>query len=355
MIFLLYNYIYIMVRYAYVYSQEACDYKLIHILKMQLTIGKYISKYMDVLEISSLTVDIVKKYDVICIDHYAINENWLCESNIYTYLNVISECKNICILTRDLHEWTFYKTPLLRNEFNGKNTYNGPVHVPQNKIDIGYMKLKKIMSLYNIKYIISIYDCEEFVRLTNYIGCKSYVLSLHIDTNIFKKLNINRDIDILIYGADYYKIYPLRNKIKNIVKTMNIKYHIIEPLSGFDKKKCDKGLAMLLNRSWLTLCTGSVFNYLVLKYFEASACGSVVIGNMPKQGEEIWGNNYINISYDWSDEQIKHTILNALSDKAKLQYISTTMSDKIKKYYNYEEYSKKLVKICDSIASSEKM
>lgn len=335
-------------RYAYIYSQKICTGKY-HVLSMQLTIAKYIKDLIDPIEITTITTDLAEKYDVICIDGFAINENYAEINQIYQYLQIIKCCKNVCVLTRDMHEWTFSKDRKLQFEcLRGGNSAKR--YCPKYNIGNGYKKFKSMLDKFNINNIISIYDCPEFTTLINYIQCKPYLLPLHIDTQIFKNLNTEKDIDILIYGDDIYSVYPLRNTIKKVVKTMDIKYHIIDPTSKYDSKLFDQGLAKLLNRSWLTVCTCSVFDYLVLKYFEAAACGSVVVGNMASQGKDIWQDNYIDIPNNASSGEISAIILAALSDKTKLKKIADTMQDKISSEYNYNQYAAKLKNICDDIA-----
>ncbi|XWV26189.1 hypothetical protein QJ857_gp0889 [Tupanvirus soda lake] len=341
-----------MKRYAYVYSIEQCNNKKNNILSIQATIKKYVETYFDSIDITTLTKEIAASYDVICVDHFAIKENLVSKDNILKYLNILKHCKNVCLLTRDLHEWTFSNDSSLLKEFSSPSELK-IIYRPKNEIGLGYQNLRNIMNNYNIKYIVSLYDCDELVKIVNYVKCKSYVLSLHVDTNIYKNLGLNRDIDVLIYGADLYKVYPLRNKIKKVVREMKIKYHIIEPSPAYNPNTCNEGLANLLNRSWLTVCTASVFDYLVLKYFEASACGSVVIGNMPTQGKNIWENNYIDIPNDASDDQIKNIITNALSNKKMLEKIGNHMSRKIANEYNYETYALKLKNICENIIKNQ--
>jgi glycosyltransferase involved in cell wall biosynthesis len=132
---------------------------------------------------------------------------------------------------------------------------------------------------------------------------------------------------------------------------MSVKYHIIDPPNSFNPKICEQGLALLLNKAWLTVCKCSIYNYLVLKYFEASACGSVVVGNMASQGKNIWEDNYIHIPDDASDNQIKHIITDALANKEKLRKISETMSQKINLNYSYESFAKKFYNLCNNINS----
>lgn len=340
-----------MKKYAYVYAPQICIST--HILSLQLTLVNYLEDNFDIIEIEKITKESIEKYDVVCVDHFAIDTIFSCKNKIEEYLKILSCNKNVAIITRDLHEWTFcgYQECTVV-KFRDRNLKN--IH-PSNVIfkeDIGYVSLKKLVDSYSIKNIISLYDCSEFNHLINYTKCNPHIVSLHVDTQIFKNLNIEKDIDILIYGADLQWVYPLRNKIKNVVKNMNIKYHIIDDVHRHNKNNWNQGLANLLNRSWLTVCTCSIFDYLVQKYFEATACGSVVIGNMATQGKEIWKDNYIDIPHDASDTLIQNTIINALANKEKLKKMSDIMSKKISTEYNYNQYSLKLKNVCEKIEKS---
>ena len=339
-----------MIKYAYIYSMDSAKNNRKYIPSMQLTICKYIKNFFDPIEIKSITKDIIDKYDVICLDHFAINDFWVNMYMMEPFLNIIANCKNICLLTRDLHEWTFFSKGKLRNKMVQESHRLGIPYVPTDNIGIGYQSLNILLNKYNIKNIISIYDCTEFNNLVNYTNSRPYILPLHVDTNIFKNMQIQRDIDILIYGSDCYQIYPLRNRLKQTVSKMNVKSHIIKSTEKYHKDTFDDGLAKLLNRSWLCVCTCSVFDYLVLKYFEASACGAVVIGNMASQGKPIWQDNYIDVPPASTDEQISNIILDALSNKEKLSAMSKIMSDKIIQEYNYDAYSVKLNDICDKLS-----
>lgn len=340
-----------MKQYAYVYSKKICNDR-IAILSMQLTIAKYIQEYFDTIEISNVTIENIKKYEVVCIDGYAINDNFCEEKEVYDYMEIIKHGKNITILMRDLHEWTFIKNIEVVNDFFNLNKDCRHSKDIKFTVSKGYIKLKNMIDEYNIKNIVTIYKCEEFVHLINHIHCKPYILPLHVDTNIFKNFNKKRDIDILFYGADYGLVYPLRKKIKEAVKNSSINYHIVPPTPSYCGSHCNSGLADLLNRSWLTVCTCSIFNYLVLRYFEASACGSVIIGNMADQGMDLWKDNYINIPSNADQSLIISIITDALKDKKNLEKISNEMSKKITDNYNYTAYAVKLKNICDTITKT---
>lgn len=332
--------------YLYIYSNDISS-KLPIANSLQSSIKKNIPDGFDSIEIRRVSPDIIAKYRIVCIDHFSIFQPIINISELYPYLDIISKCKNICLLTRDLHEWTFSKdhktqwTPIMK-----LNKYKRIYQIPDAH-GAGMHYLKKLLEQNNIKYLISIYDCKEFDKIISYTKTIPYVLSLHVDTDIYNDtIKVEKDIDILIYGDDLYPIYPLRNNIKRVVSKMHdVKHHIINIRNPIR----DQELANLIKRAWLTVCTCSVCDYLVLKYFETSACGSVVIGNMATQGKPIWEDNYINIPDNANDEKIQTIILTALNNKQQLIEIGERMSQKIMNEYNYTEYGKKLKNICDSI------
>ena len=68
------------------------------------------------------------------------------------------------------------------------------------------------------------------------------------------------------------------------------------------------------------------------KYFEASMSKSIVCGNMPKDGENIWNDNYINLDYTMTDEEIINILKKALKYKSILIKKSNTMYSKMNDY-----------------------
>ena len=317
-----------MPRYAYVYSNETAKIEL-NVSSMQLTIKEYVSTYLDPIEITSITETFPQTYQVVCLDFFAVYGKWVDLKKMRPYFDILKSCQYLCLLTRDLHTWTFIEK-FVEDPFKYTS----------------YKPLISLLKLLNIKTIISIYDCPELYKILELTKCKHYILPLHIDTVIFKNYHWKRDIDVFIYGASLQRVYPLRNRIKQTVKQMKIKSFIVENPST---KTFGKNLAHILNRSWITICTCSVYQYLVLKYFEASACGSVVAGNMPDQGKPIWGQNYIHIPDDATYQQIANIITLALMNKTRLRYMGDHMSEIITSQYNYQIYAKKLYDICENM------
>ena len=62
---------------------------------------------------------------------------------------------------------------------------------------------------------------------------------------------------------------------------------------------------------------------------------------MPEDGKEIWKDNYINLNYSMTDDEILETLQKALKYKSLLNKKSKNMSLKMSKYY-LNKFSQKL-------------
>ena len=88
-----------------------------------------------------------------------------------------------------------------------------------------------------------------------------------------------------------------------------------------------------MNSSWLTICTRGKYNMMFGKYFESSMSKSVVCGNMSEDGKSIWSDNYVNLDYTMTDDEIIKVIEKALHFKSILIKKANKMHDKMKDYY----------------------
>src|SRR5205807_9705725 len=70
------------------------------------------------------------------------------------------------------------------------------------------------------------------------------------------------------------------------------------------RRSSDLGLARIINQSKISIATPPVGDYLVAKYFEISAAGSVVAGKMAAQGRPIWKDHYVQLEEDMSNVEI---------------------------------------------------
>lgn len=213
-------------------------------------------------------------------------------SKINTFINKTDNIK--CIQICDMHQYTFKD---------------------------GHIGLITYCKKYKINYILTRYrNKKEFKQINNIIKkykikTKLITIPLLIDTNIYKSNNLNKKYDILFYGR-LSNAYPFRKRIYNILFSKKLNHLNIRILKYGKFRK--ENLAAEINKSYLCISTCSKFNYLVEKYFEIPASGSLVLGDMPLQGKCIFGENYVSIENNMTDYQIIEKIKNALNDKKKI-------------------------------------
>jgi protein O-GlcNAc transferase len=232
------------------------------------------------------------------------------------------------------------------NEYNGNKIYDlEDVYDIPNLIEC--IKVNK----YN--YIIYKYECEqqsEIIRCCPEI--QFYRMPHYIDLRSFNKKESERTIDLLLYGNNS-NFYPFRQRLFRLVKNSDINYYEIPfPGYGDERNPClsepivERHLANIINLSKFTICTCSSFNYLLKKYFESALCGSVIIGNIPEQDKDIFGDNYINVNDSMSDSHIINIIKDSIEyyKSEKIQNMRINMYNNVKKNYTYQEGMKKFDK-----------
>lgn len=159
--------------------------------------------------------------------------------------------------------------------------------------------------------------------------------------------------DILLFGAMLREHYPFRSRLYRILSTMkNLRIKLMLKSGHIPQQSGDifgSALIEKLSKSRLIIATKSKYDYLVRKYFEVSAAGSVVLGNMATDGEEIWGDNYVHIDESMTDGEIKAIIQKALSDKEDLEEKSQRMEDKIFSEHTTEIRVQDLLKFIENL------
>lgn len=289
----------------------------------QESIQEIINKYKYVL-FGQRSIYIYKSYSLGC----AKKERETVKENFEFLLNI----KNKFFLIQDMHEKTY------------------------GSID----KLTQLLNQNLINIIFVYWNCGQARQIrTQTPDLKHYYLMHHINTEIFRHHDseqyTGRDIDILFFGSIHPRHYPFRKRLFDLLtsstdflKEHNINLHVIEKPENFDPDKCEHGLAKLLNRAKFTVCTASRYNYLLAKYFEASACGSMIIGDMAKDGITDKIFEYCHIDNNMSDDVILEKIKNYISQYNSTEKIKTNALKNQKNVieeYNLDKYVEKLKNI----------
>jgi glycosyltransferase involved in cell wall biosynthesis len=169
----------------------------------------------------------------------------------------------------------------------------------------------------------------------------NHKLLMHsIDPDLFQDYNQNRDIDVLLAGA-IGPHYPLRldmilqlslpsnlnihsvilpgrsphkdyrtkysKQIEIINKNSNVKFKDARKIITRDK------YSNFLNRAKITAFCSSVYKIPISKYLEASACGSLVLADCPKNAKEyglINGETFVEVNSSNFIEKVRYYLKN---------------------------------------------
>lgn len=222
----------------------------------------------------------------------------------------------ICLVIEDMHD----------------HTYGG-----------GLRNLYAYINLH-VNYVISIYDNPELTELK--LHCPrlrgTYVLPHFIDTNIYKDYGLPKKWDILMYGNIDSEVYPFRSRLRELIRARLPRAHEMSHpgYSRYDAERCGEALAKTINQSLIAIATPSIYDCLVAKFFEISACHCVVAGKLATQGKPIWDDNFIHLDEQMSDEKILKVLCDALAnpkqlaDKAEVMYQLTQRNASIEQFAN---------------------
>src|SRR5215469_14320307 len=205
------------------------------------------------------------------------------------------------------------------------------------------------------QFVVSTYDCDDLAQLCKRLPSvrKAYVIPHHIDTELYKDRGLPKIYDVLFYGNTNPERYPFRNRLRRLLASSRLKVRIIEHPGAhvFDEERCSEALARNINQSEISIATPSIGDYLVAKYFEISAAGSVVAGKMAAQGRQIWKEHYVQLEEDMSDLEILDRLTAALKDKKSLRHKSEVMGEVIRQEYSLDRYIERLTAVLQEISA----
>lgn len=292
------------------------------------TDGEYIT--LDATDISNnAALNIISLDDYIKADNTSIDY-----SNSYLIISFVrsSVCayRNMCIdLYKDKKSIEYINSLIIH--FKGKRILR--IHDIHDYTFIdGYDGFKNYCKNLNINLVIGnyIYNQESKIisSILKNLSIPYYVTPNLINDNIFKEYGNEKMYDILIYGHMGF-CYILRKRIHDIIKrTPRWKSRIISynELTGAE-------LSKEINKSYLSVATGSTFEYFVCKYIEIPMSGSLVIGNMPEQGKSLFvDDDFIHITNNMTDEEIINIIDTAIANKQELLNKIKVVTNKLEFY-----------------------
>ena len=216
--------------------------------------------------------------------------------------------------------------------------------------------ISDFMTRHGCQYLIATYQCAELDALL--AKCKTvqrvFLIPHHIDTRLYRRLAIPKVNDVLLYGSTHPRYYPFRLRLANLLRASPFRVHIVDypGRNSFDPTRCGEPLVTLINQSWLSIATPTTSDYLVAKYFEIAACGSVIAGPIPAQGLPIFGDCSVPLHPAMSDAEILLIIGDALADKETLRSKAALAHNCVHRDYSLERYVERLSAAIAEMAAS---
>lgn len=211
------------------------------------------------------------------------------------------------------------------------------------------------LNTYRCQYLIATYDCAELgelCALSRFLR-RVFVVPHHIDTALYRQLDLPKIHDVVLYGSINQPFYPFRRRLAGLLRSTPIRAVIVNypGRSAFDPARCGESLVRLINESWIGIATPAASGYLVAKYFEISACGVLLAGSVPPQGLPLWGDCSVLLDESMSDGEIVGRIEAALDDREEIRRKAAIAHDRVHHGYSLERYVSRLRDILLQIAA----
>ena len=145
------------------------------------------------------------------------------------------------------------------------------------------------------------------------LGCPIEFYPFSVDPEMFKPMDIMKGIDVSLIGNMSSSYYPLRNKVHNVLKDSGFNYHH-PSMSIYVREQ----FATHINESKICITGSSSYKYLVQKYYEVTACGTLLMADRCMDLTEqhfVDGLNFVEITADTVYEKVKYYL--AKPDEAK--------------------------------------
>lgn len=162
----------------------------------------------------------------------------------------------------------------------GIRSMNIPVAIGLHDLHFGFDFRKRLLQLEEVRYIFTYYR-DAFLSWYPEFSDKMRWLPHHANTDIYKDYEQTKDIGILLTGAIYDQIYPLRKRMLMRLSGHPDFVHHQHP--GYRQIKQKENLlvgesyAREINRAKICLTCNSIYSYPLMKYFEIPACGSLLM------------------------------------------------------------------------------
>jgi hypothetical protein len=173
---------------------------------------------------------------------------------------------------------------------------------------------------------------EDYADLLQRFGTSVLTVPWGYDAALFHPAatDAERDIDVLLSGADDHPGYEVRRRVKRAARALSGEFRVVElghpgywESTGLVQGRGQAQFADLLRRSRLAT-TGTGGCALMRKYWEAAGCGTIGVGDLPldQPDSERFADAMLCIDSTWDEERIGEEMRRLLSDRDRCAELS---------------------------------
>ncbi|MDM5337851.1 glycosyltransferase [Fictibacillus enclensis] len=197
---------------------------------------------------------------------------------------------------------------------------------------------KQFIEKENIQTLFSVYR-DTFKKWYPEYTDRMIWLPHHVNINIYKDYQLPKEISWLMAGSLNPHLYPFRTQMHHFLK--NEKAFVSYAHPGYRNIMDENGwllgerYAKEINRSKMLLTCDSVYRFPVLKYFEAAACKTLVLGPSSKELEALGfidRQTFISVS----EHDFKEKAMYYLNDKEARESIAEKAYNMVRERHSTE-------------------
>jgi len=171
-----------------------------------------------------------------------------------------------------------------------------------------------------------------------------------INTRLFRDYRLPKEHDVLLYGNLASHTYPFRSRLATLLPQTDLRCRILAHPGYYPHREppavpliTGTDLSREINASWIAISTSSIHQCVMMKYFEIAASGTLIAGDMPEEGRVIFGDDFLELRPEQSDDEIVVTFRNCLADKERLQVRARAAHEQVMREHSTEAFASRLL------------
>ncbi len=176
-------------------------------------------------------------------------------------------------------------------------------------------------------------------RFYRELGIPMEFYPFSVDPKMFEPMGLPKKYDVSRVGNMSSSYYPFRNIVHNALKDKGINYH--HPLMGIYVRS---EFAVHINSSKICITGSSSYKYLVQKYYEITACGTLLMADTCMDAEYqgfIPGETFVEIIAD----DVAQTVEYYLNNPSEAQRIAQNGRDLILQRHTHDIRARELMEV----------